>query len=39
VHHTRGSGGEIVTRIVSDGVLALDPPGIEVPVAEFFRYE
>jgi Uma2 family endonuclease len=39
VHHTRGSGGEIVTHIVSDGVLALDPPGIEVPVAEFFRYE
>ncbi len=39
VHHARGSDGEIVTRVLSDGVLALDPPGIEVPVAEFFRYE
>jgi hypothetical protein len=28
VHHRRGDGEVIETRIVTSGVLALDPPGI-----------
>jgi Uma2 family endonuclease len=39
VHHARGVDGAISTRILSEGVLALDPPGIEMPVADLFRYE
>ncbi len=36
IHHKRGLGDVIETRIVTDGVLRLDPPGIEVSVAELF---
>jgi len=36
IHHKRGQGDLIETRIVSDGVLRLDPPGLEIPVAEMF---
>ncbi len=36
IHHKRGQGDVIETRIPSDGVLRLDPPGLEVPVAEMF---
>lgn len=37
IHHRRGDGDEILTRIVGDGErLALDPPGIEIAVADFF---
>jgi Uma2 family endonuclease len=34
VHHARGQGGDIVTRIASSGEISLIPPGITVPVAE-----
>lgn len=30
VHHERGADGDIATRIVHDGRLRLDPPGIEL---------
>ena len=33
VHHRRDEGGRILTRIVRDGAIALDPPGMEVAVA------
>jgi len=36
IHHARGDGEAIATRIVRDGSLRLDPPGIEVPLAELF---
>jgi Uma2 family endonuclease len=36
IHHKRGQGDVIETRILSEGVLRLDPPGLEVPVAELF---
>ena len=36
VHHKRGEGGLIETRIASDGVLTLEPPGLRVPVADLF---
>jgi Uma2 family endonuclease len=32
VHHRRNDGGDIATRIARDGDVALDPPGIAVPV-------
>src|SRR5262245_19115491 len=34
VHHARGQGGDILTRIASSGVIDLTPPGMTVPVAE-----
>jgi Uma2 family endonuclease len=37
VHHARGEKDLIVTRIVRDGGLRLDPPGIELAIEDFFR--
>jgi len=34
IHHARGGGDAIATRIVSDGSLRLDPPGIELAAAD-----
>jgi Uma2 family endonuclease len=36
IHHQRRDGGDILTRIVRDGVISLDPPGIELPMAEVY---
>ena len=36
IHHRRGTA-VIETRIVADGALRLDPPGLDVPVAEMFE--
>src|ERR1700724_2364475 len=36
IHHARGAGDTILTRIVSEGTVALDPPGLEVAVAEIY---
>jgi Uma2 family endonuclease len=36
VHHARGGGDTIITRIVTDGRIALDPPGLELAVSEIF---
>jgi Uma2 family endonuclease len=36
VHHRRGDRGGIETRILRDGALALDPPGIEIALADLF---
>ena len=35
-HHKRGTGTALETRILSEGALALDPPGIEVRIEELF---
>jgi Uma2 family endonuclease len=32
VHHQRGEGGKLLTSIVRQGTIRLDPPGIEIPV-------
>ena len=38
LHHARGDGGEVVlTHIVSEGTIALDPPGITLAVAEIYE--
>ena len=36
IHHKRGQGDIIETRILSEGVVRCDPPGIETRVAEMF---
>jgi Uma2 family endonuclease len=36
IHHARGREGVIETRILHEGRLRLDPPGLEVGVAELF---
>jgi len=36
IHHKRGKGDIIETRILGEGMLRLDPPGIEVAVADMF---
>jgi Uma2 family endonuclease len=36
IHHRRGEGDAIATRIVSDRPLRLDPPGVELAVADLF---
>jgi Uma2 family endonuclease len=37
IHHTRGEEDVIATRIVSGGMLKLDPPGIEIGFVEMFE--
>ena len=36
IHHKRGSGDAIETRVLSDGKVRLDPPGFEVSVEAMF---
>jgi Uma2 family endonuclease len=36
VHHRRGEGDVIETRILADGVVSLAPPGLDVPIADLF---
>jgi Uma2 family endonuclease len=36
VHHARGGGDTIITRIVTDGRIALDPPGLELAMSDIF---
>ncbi len=36
IHHQRRADDDILTRILRDGVIALDPPGIEVKVAAIY---
>ena len=36
VHHKRGEGGLIETRPMSEGTLRLDPPGLDLAVADLF---
>jgi Uma2 family endonuclease len=36
IHHKRGQGEVIETRILTSGPLRLDPPGLELAVAELF---
>ena len=36
IHHQRQADGTILTRLISDGGLRLDPPGLDMQVAELF---
>jgi Uma2 family endonuclease len=37
IHHARGSADMILTRIVGEGSIRLDPPGIELALAAMFE--
>jgi Uma2 family endonuclease len=37
IHHARGEGELIATRIVSHGIIRLDPPGIELAIGDFYE--
>jgi Uma2 family endonuclease len=39
IHHKRGQGEILETRILTEGLLRLDPPGLEAPVADMFAAE
>ena len=36
VHHARGAGGDIITRVMTEGALVLDPPGLEIAVEDIY---
>jgi Uma2 family endonuclease len=36
IHHARGVGDTILTRIVSEGRIALDPPGLELVLSDIY---
>lgn len=36
IHHRRGDPGRIETKLLSEGKIILDPPGISVEVADFY---
>lgn len=36
VHHSRGQGRDILTRVVTEGPITLDPPGLEMAVADIY---
>jgi Uma2 family endonuclease len=36
IHHARSDGGDIVTRIVTEGAITLDPPGFSIALAEIY---
>lgn len=36
IQHSRSNGSDLLTRILRDGEIALDPPGITIQVASFF---
>jgi Uma2 family endonuclease len=37
LHHARGDGDEIHTRVVTEGSIRLDPPGLELAVADIYE--
>ncbi|MFM9938630.1 MAG: Uma2 family endonuclease [Hyphomicrobiaceae bacterium] len=37
IHHSRGAGDALLTRIVSSPSLRLDPPGLDVDLSEIFE--
>jgi Uma2 family endonuclease len=39
LHHSRGAGDTIITRVVTEGRIALDPPGLELSLAEIYEQE
>jgi len=36
VHHSREPGHDIVTRVVTEGVIRLEPPGIEIALSDVY---
>jgi Uma2 family endonuclease len=38
-HHQKMSDGSISIDKIDEGILRLDPPGLEIPVADFFNLD
>jgi Uma2 family endonuclease len=36
IHHARGTGDPILTRVVREGTIALDPPGLTLALADVY---
>jgi Uma2 family endonuclease len=36
LHHARGAGDTILTRVITGGSITLDPPGLELAVADIY---
>jgi hypothetical protein len=36
IHHARATGDSLLTRIVSEGRIELEPPGIEFAMADIY---
>ena len=36
IHHERGEGTVVTTRIMHEGSIRLDPPGIELAIVDFY---
>jgi Uma2 family endonuclease len=36
IHHARRDGGDILTRVVTEGAIMLDPPGLTVELADIY---
>jgi Uma2 family endonuclease len=36
VHHSRKPGDDIVTRVVTEGTIRLDPPGLQIALADIY---
>jgi Uma2 family endonuclease len=37
IHHSRGAGDTIVTRIVTEGIITLDPPGLDLALSDIYE--
>jgi Uma2 family endonuclease len=37
IHHRRGEGGEVATRMLPSGLLTLDPPGLIIRIEDLFE--
>ena len=37
IHHARADAGRLMTRIATEGVLTLDPPGLELSITAIFE--
>jgi Uma2 family endonuclease len=37
IHHSRGTGDAIVTRIITEGSIALDPPGLTLALSDIYE--
>lgn len=37
IHHARGAGDTIVTRMITEGTIMLDPPGLEFTLSDIYQ--
>ena len=37
IHHARADGGTILTRVFTEGRITLDPPGLELDIAQIYE--